>query len=403
MKRKTFSRCAYSVVNAILCSLFSTNALSAVDNANDTKIQTMESLQPIVDMFQGKPWLQGIAVIFFTFTVASIGTWLSFKIICKLTAKTRIELDDQVANLLRPPVYYTLVASGIIYGLYLLPLTDDLETMGKRAVQTAGVIVWVFFFNRLAHLLLKRFSDLTDRFTFLQQRTLTLFDNGAKIVIFFGGIHAIFLIWNIDMTAWLASAGIVGIAIGFAAKDTLSNLFSGVFILADAPYKVGDYIVFDNSDRGKVTHIGLRSTRILTRDDVEITIPNSLIGNARIINQSGGPHERLRIRLKFGVAYGTDLDEMRKVLMEIATKEPLVCKHPAPRIRFRVLAPSSLDFELLCWVPNPELRGRTMDKLNETVYKRFMEENIEIPYNIQDVYIKEIPEKPIPPLNTTQD
>ena len=91
------------------------------------------------------------------------------------------------------------------------------------------------------------------------------------------------------MTAWLASAGVVGIAVGFAAKDTLANLFSGVFILADAPYKIGDYIVLDATGmRGKVTQIGLRSTRLITRDDVEVTIPNSIMGNSQVINQSGG-------------------------------------------------------------------------------------------------------------------
>ncbi len=83
--------------------------------------------------------------------------------------------------------------------------------------------------------------------------------------------------------------------------------------------------------------------------------------------------------------------------MNIATSEPLVCKSPAPRIRFRVLAPSSLDFELLCWVPNPELRGRTMDRLNEDVYKRFMDEGIEIPFHTQDVYIKGLPENTTTP------
>ena len=76
---------------------------------------------------------------------------------------------------------------------------------------------------------------------------------------------------------------------GFAAKDTLANLFAGVFILADAPYKIGDFIVLDGGERGRVTKIGIRTTRILTRDDVEITIPNATIANSKIINESGGP------------------------------------------------------------------------------------------------------------------
>jgi small-conductance mechanosensitive channel len=193
------------------------------------------------------------------------------------------------------------------------------------------------------------------------------------------------------MTAWLASAGIVGIAIGFAAKDTLANLFSGVFILADAPYKIGDYVVLDSGERGKVTHIGIRSTRLLTRDDVEITIPNAIMGNTRIINESGGPHEKFRIRVSVGVAYGSDIDQVKEMLMNIAVTEPHVCETPTPRVRFRTFGASSLDIDLMCWVVNPEVRDVVLDTLNTTIYKQFKAEGIEIPYSKQDIYIKEMP------------
>ena len=193
------------------------------------------------------------------------------------------------------------------------------------------------------------------------------------------------------MTAWLASAGIVGIAVGFAAKDTLANLFSGVFILADTPYKIGDYVVLDGNQRGKVTHIGLRSTRLLTRDDVEVTVPNSIMGNSKVTNQSGGPHPKFRIRIQIGVAYGTDIDEVESILMNIAEEEDLIVKYPEPRVRFRTFGASSLDFELLGWIENPEYKGRATHFLNSAIYKRFNEANIEIPYAKQDLYIKELP------------
>ena len=348
-------------------------------------------LQPLTDLFVGNGWLQGGVVILVTFTVASLLTWIAFTVIRRVTGKTKIAIDDQIALLIRPPIYYTLVISGISYGLSLMPLGAHIVLLTTRLVQTIGVVVWAMFFFRLASLTLSRVVHLSDRFSFVQHRTLTLFDNGAKIVIFGVGIYAIFMIWKIDMTAWLASAGIVGIAVGFAAKDTLSNLFSGVFILADAPYKVGDYIVMDRGDRGKVTNIGLRSTRILTRDEVEVTIPNSIIGNSTIINQSGGPSEKLRVRVKVGVAYGTDIDLVRSVLLEVAAQDPLVCSVPEPRVRFRAFGGSSLDFELLCWVSRPELRGRILDSLNSAVYKQFSQLGIEIPYAKQDLYIKGLP------------
>ena len=201
------------------------------------------------------------------------------------------------------------------------------------------------------------------------------------------------LIWGIDPTAWLASAGVIGIAVGFAAKDTLSNLFSGFFILADTPYKVGDYIVISTGERGMVTNVGIRSTRILTRDDVEITIPNAVIGNAKVQNESSGRWEKYRIRVKVGAAYGSDVDQVCDVLKSIADESDNVCKDPEPRVRMRAFGASSLDFELLCWIEEPVLRGKVVHELNMKVYKKFNEVGIEIPYAKQDVYIKEMPKR----------
>jgi MscS family membrane protein len=224
----------------------------------------------------------------------------------------------------------------------------------------------------------------------VHNQTLPLFLNLINIVIVVIAIYLVFSAWNIDMTAWLASAGI---AIGFAAKDTLANLFSGVFIMADAPYKIGDYVVLDTGERGEITRIGIRSTRMLTRADVEVTVLNSVMGNSKIINESGGPHEKFRVAISIGVAYGTDIDMVRKILMDIALAEEYVCDSPEPRVRFRLFGPSSLNFELLVWISKPMLRGRVVDILNSEIYRQFRVNNVEIPYSKQDLYIKEFPSK----------
>jgi MscS family membrane protein len=381
-----------------LLALSSFISISSAIRANAAQDPTIEQkilsfIGPILPVFSTNLWIRGGLTILITFIIASFLTWLLFKILKRLTAVTKFDFDDRMVLLLRSPIYYTLLAAGISAGLDIMPLSNGMSLFSGRCIQSLGVLIWVTFFIRLATLVLKHLAGLSNTYTFIQNRTLTLFDNIAKVFVIGCGIYAIFVIWKIDMTAWLASAGIAGIAVGFAAKDTLSNLFSGVFILADTPYKVGDYIVLDRGDRGKVTHIGLRSTRILTRDDVEITIPNSIIGNTTIINQSGGPSSKLRIRLKVGVAYGSDVDLVRQILLSIAEKDQHVCKTPDPRVRFRVFGASSLDFELLCWVEDPELRGRTMDSLNDAIYKKFAENNIEIPYSKQDLYIKGLPEQ----------
>lgn len=384
----------YVLILAIGISLVPRVGFAGADSASLNAVeQTLISfLAPVIDVFSGNSWLQGGAAIAATFTVASLVTWLLFKVIRKITTKTSVQLDDQITLLARPPVYYTFVVSGITYGLSLMPLSATIQLLTARSIQSLGVIVWILFFSRLASLLLKRLATLSHKYAFIERRTVTLFDNAAKVVIIGIGVYLIFVIWKIDMTAWLASAGIVGIAVGFAAKDTLSNLFAGIFILADAPYKVGDFIVLDSGGRGKVTHIGLRSTRILSRDDVEVTIPNSIIGNSTIVNQSGGPSEKMRVRLTIGVAYGTDIDVVKETMLRIAQAEPQVCTSPEPSLRFRVFAASSLDFELRCWIYHPQFCSRVIDALNSEIYKEFERLSIEIPYAKQDLYIRGLPE-----------
>ena len=214
-------------------------------------------------------------------------------------------------------------------------------------------------------------GKVKHHFEILEERTIPLFDIIFKLLLVGVSAYILFMLWGIDATAWLASAGVIGIAVGFAAKDSLANLFSGFFIVADAPYKIGDFIVLDTGERGQVTQVGMRSTRLLSRDDIEITIPNAVIANAKIINESGGPWEKERIRIKVGVAYGSDLDQVSEVLLEIAKSDEHIVNTPEPRVRLRAFGPSSVDFELLCWIDEPVLRGRLSHQVYMKVYKRF--------------------------------
>ena len=135
--------------------------------------------------------------------------------------------------------------------------------------------------------------------------------------------YLIMAAWHVNLTSWLASAGVLGIAVGFAAKDTLANFISGVFILVDAPYKVGQYIIIDGETRGVVTDIGMRSTRLLTRDNVEVTVPNAVIGNAKIVNESSGPSPKMRVRVNASVAYGSDVDQVQEILLACSRMCPM--------------------------------------------------------------------------------
>lgn len=352
-----------------------------------------ELLNPILDVFAGSPYVQSGIVVVLTFLFSRIIVGGVIRLLKKLSARTRSTIDDALFTALQTPLSYTVLMIGLSLAVRLLSVSDGLQGVLISILQSIGVFVWMVFTVRISKAVLRSQVSAAKGPKILQPATVPLFENVAIILIVAIAIYLIFETWSIDMTAWLASAGIVGIAVGFAAKDTLANLFSGVFILADMPYKIGDYVVLDSGERGAITKIGIRSTRMLTRGDVELTIPNSIMGNSKIVNESGGPYPKYRIKIPVGVAYGSDIDQVRALLMHIAEDCESVCNMPESRVRFRALGNSSLDFELLCWVEEPSLRGRVIDILLTDIYKCFMRENIEIPYSKQDIYIKELPDK----------
>lgn len=342
-------------------------------------------------IFGPNPYLKALGIVLAFAAFAFIFNFVIIRFLKRVTARTPIKGDEHILELIQKPLFVSLVIVGLVQAARVLQLPDNILLITISILKTITVFVWASFAIKFAKFLLSQISASKRETKLIQKSTLPLFNNLAVIIIIAAAIYFLFLAWGIDVSAWLASAGIIGLALSFAAKDTLANLFAGVFILADTPYKLGDYIVLDSGERGQVTHIGIRSTRLLTRDDVEITVPNSVMGNAKITNEAGGPSVKHRIRVKVGVAYGSDIDHVREVLEQIAINNHQVCKTPEPRVRFRNFGNSSLDFELLCWVDMPVLRGQVLDKLYTEVYKKFMELGIEIPYTKQDVYIKSMP------------
>ncbi|HEY5738579.1 MAG TPA: mechanosensitive ion channel family protein [Gammaproteobacteria bacterium] len=350
-------------------------------------------LAPYLQLLGGNPWLQAAAVVIVSVLLAWLFDRVVSALLRKLAARTRIAFDDLLIGYLHGPVQTSVILLGLALAADLLEIPDPYDFIIFSTLLTIAYVVWMLFLLRVVRSVLAFVARDARRVSVLHAQTLPLFDNLAMIFVVAIGIYMVFSAWGVDMTAWLASAGIIGIAVGFAAKDTLANLFSGVFILADAPYKIGDYVVLDSGERGEVTHIGIRSTRIRTRDDVEVTVPNAIMGNTKIINESGGPYEKYRIRIKVGVAYGSDIDRVEEILLELAAVNELVCEEPAARVRFRAFGASGLDFELLCWVDQPAQRGLVTHHLLRAIYQRLNAEGIEIPYSKHDIYIKQMPSR----------
>jgi MscS family membrane protein len=309
----------------------------------------------------------------------------------RISARTRTTLDEELFRLLASVAAVVIGYLSLVAAVQVLPLSALFAMVLTRLLVSLLILQLMRAALRAAHLALLTVSVLRDRFPIVEERTIPLFDIVFTVVIILIAAYALLQVWSIDPTAWLASAGVIGIAVGFAAKDTLANLFAGFFIIADAPYKVGDYIVLDSGDRGEVTRVGIRSTRLLTRDDVEIIIPNSEMANTKVVNESGGRWLKFRIRVKVGVAYGSDVDHVTTVLERVAIAHDRVCRDPEPRVRMRGFGDSSLDFELLCWVEHPSERGLVSHHLYMGIYKALRAEGIEIPFPQRDVWMRSAP------------
>lgn len=342
-------------------------------------------------------WGLAFLTLVVALVLAFVVDWILVRLVARWTKRTETVFDDRLIELLHNPVRVSVVLFGLALITHQLELGDPWQRYTLSALKTVAVVVWAVFFLRLVGLVLALLGGPESKLKFLDERTYPLLDNLSKIIVVGFGVYFLFLSWGVDVTALVASLGIAGIAVGFAARETLANLLAGVAISADAPYKVGDFINLDTGERGRVTRIGLRSSRLLTRDDIEITVPNSVLADAKIINESGGPWEKERIRIRLGVAYGSDLDQVYEVLLQAAADEDNVLEQPAPRVRFRQFGESGLILELLGWIEEPVLRGRTVHHLSTEIYKRFQREGIVIPFPQQDVHIKTWPSAPQTP------
>lgn len=351
----------------------------------------VEQIQYWAEFLGPNIYLQSVAIAAAFILVGKLADLLISRLIAKVVSRSANEYDDHLVALLHRPVFISFVLIGAALGTRRLGLPESPEFVTIGILRSIAIFVWYSFLENVVQLVLSALRKGSGR-KYLQASMLPLLNTVIKVVMFALATYFFFLAWSIDVTAWIASAGIVGLALSFAAKDTLSNLFAGVSIVADAPYKTGDYIILESGERGMVTTIGLRSTRILTRDDVEITIPNGIIGNSKIINEAGGPSTKHRIRIAVGVAYGSDIDLVIETLSAAATDHEEVCRTPEPRVRFRKFGDSSLDFELLCWIEQPIDRGRLQHEMNCAVYKAFAKENISIPFPQRDLHVRSMPQ-----------
>ncbi|KPK27886.1 MAG: mechanosensitive ion channel protein MscS [Desulfobacterales bacterium SG8_35_2] len=308
------------------------------------------------------------------------------RVLRKIAAKTKINFDDKLIKYLHAPICWTIFGFGVLHALSAGPLSDPWQLILPQVTQSILLILWLTALIRTFNWMVEQYMAGAHEKGKIGTDLFMLLKNVLRVVVIIAGLLWLLSIWQISLTPLFASAGIAGIAVALAAKDTLANFFGGISIFMDNTYKVGEYIILDTGERGEVVEIGIRSTRIKTRDDVLVTIPNSIIANSKIINESA-PIPRFRIRVPVGVAYGSDLAKVENVLLAVADGNSNIEKDPEPRVRLRAFADSSVNFELLCWVKDPRDKGLEVHNLLKAAYKVFEEQSITIPFPQRDVHI----------------
>jgi small conductance mechanosensitive channel len=219
--------------------------------------------------------------------------------------------------------------------------------------------------------------DLLNRFT--------------GVIIYVVAIILALDLLGINVMPFIAGAGVLGIAIGFAAKDTLSNLIAGVLLIIDRPFEIGDRIEVwtapaESATWGDVIDIGIRATKIKTTDNIVIIIPNNEIMKRDIINYTI-ISTMIRVRINIGLAYDADLPKAKKIILDIADAIEWVAKKPAPKVVVRHFGESSVGLQVRVWIKDARKRMDTISEVTDRVKEAFDEQGIEIPYPKRDIVI----------------
>ena len=298
----------------------------------------------------------------------------------RFSAKTRMEISNELIELFRFPIFYLLFFAGLSFAVQAAELKESVHFAMMAILKSAMIAVFGIFLYRLSKILLSGVAKKNHDQGIIQQKTLPLFNNTAFVFIVIAASHQVFSVWNVDMTALLASAGIAGIAVGMAAQGTIADIIAGVLILTDNPFTVGDVIHLEtdknNRMRGKVTRIGIRTTRILNEYNVEIIMPNAKLSNSRILNETSSETPGSVVAVNIKTAAGVDIDQLRDIFFDVMDNLPAARDDRAKEVHVLEFDWRCVTFELVFWAEESDWEGHKASSLREAAYKKLYKENI---------------------------
>lgn len=324
---------------------------------------------------------------------AAIAWWIFNAITKKIRNKYHdrpfFKNNDQIFFLVKRAGHYSILAlAGIgLVNLFQAPFV-------KRIFSAFLIILLTSIANNIVNSFLPYLEHniAAKTKTAVDNVIIDLFRKFSGIIIYTVGIILTLDVLGFNIMPFVAGAGVAGIAIGFAAKDTLSNLIAGVLLIIDRPFEVGDRIEVWSAPKnaatwGDVIHIGLRATKIRTTDNIVIIIPNNEIMKRDIINYTTVTKE-IRVRIPIGIAYDADSKKAKELIIKTALELDWVMQEPAPKVVVRNFGDSAVDLEARIWISRPRRRMDTISHVTDRVKEVFQEEGIEIPYPKRDIYIK---------------
>lgn len=343
----------------------------------------------------GGQWVEiGISLLILL-GVLLLGKWIISlileKILVRITKQTKNYLDNQILVAARMPLYLLAVVLALDTALNRLSfLPEDWNAWIQEGAFVSYFLVgFIFVWRLVTHI----FTWLEDEVSLKTEATLDeqLFPFFQRIVLILLssiGLITILSHFDVNITAMVTTLGIGSLAIALAAQSALEDTISGFLIMVDRPYRIGDRIeLMDLNTWGDVVDIGLRSTRIRTRDNRMVVVPNSLIGKSLVVNYAY-PNDQYRLEIHIGVAYGTDIEKAREVMINAVKGVEGVLQDRPVEALFLEFGDSSLIFRVRWWLESYVDTRRMFDRVNTALYKALNKEKIQLPFPQLDVYMK---------------
>lgn len=245
-----------------------------------------------------------------------------------------------------------------------------------KSFVVAGLVLWAAF------VVSKVLRGIMDRRVFprlnLELGLRYAFLQFLHYFVLVAGVYMALTIIGLPMGMFLGVFALLSVGIGFGLQNIASNFISGLILLIERPVQVGDRVAVGDLT-GDVKKISLRTTIVETTDRVSILVPNANLLENEVTNWSYGD-KRVRIHVPVGVAYGSDVDLVTRLLLEVAAEEGGVLTSPEPDVHFLEFADSSLNFDLICWVPEVAVVPSVKNRLNRAIDRAFREHDVEIPF-----------------------